>query len=174
MKWLIWTGALVFIFILQLSFSELNFPSTPNLVLVYLCVLLLFLNIKNVLWIGAIGGVLLDFFSGLPDGVILVALLGSVTGSYYIGQSVFTEKLSNLILLFYTAIASILFLLIAAFAQYLLTLGGIGHLPDISYLLTRKLGADVIFNLLFLFPVYYYYELQSKLESRYKIPNEPI
>lgn len=168
MKWIIYTVILLLLLILQLAIAELNlFPSAPNLILVYLAVLMFYIPIKDAAWLTIASGLFLDFFSGLPDGIITFSLVGAVLLAYYLSQMVFTEQLSTFLILFYTIIGSIIFFLLIILSNYILGFVNVGREINFEYLFTVKLGSDVIFNLVFLYPVYWLYQLQSELQFRF-------
>jgi hypothetical protein len=174
MKWIIYGVVLLLLFVFQLAIANLNiFPSTPNLVLIYLAVLLFYIPIKDVIWLSIGVGVLLDFFSGLPDGIMVVSVVGSMLAAYYLSQMVFTEQLSTFLILFYTILSTIVFFLAVLLSNYILTAFDLGRSVNFSNLFSLKLGADVIFNLIALYPIYWIYQVQTDIQHRF-YKHEPI
>ncbi len=168
MRWLIPAIFLFLLLILQLAFSGLGvFPSVPNLILVYLCVLLAQYSLPRVLALALGAGVFLDFFSGLPDGIIVSSLAVAIIISYYVSQMIFAERQNGLLVAFYPIFATIVFFLAVLFFDYSLNFFSLGRDLNISQLFTFKLGADVIFNLLALYPLYLLSHLEFNLEHKY-------
>jgi rod shape-determining protein MreD len=175
MKPLVYFSSILVLFILQLALADLNILNgTPNLVLVYLCICLLALRLSNVLYMGVLAGVLLDFFSAQPDGIMLSALLMGLVAARYLGQMFFTEKLNNFLVLVYLMVATIAFFLAIMLADQTMVFLEARTLMDWNYMLTYKLGSDAMLNLLALYPVYLYYNLQMKIQNKFKILNESV
>jgi rod shape-determining protein MreD len=158
---------LVVILLLQLSLSDLSFfPSVPNLVLVYLCVNLIFLEREEVLVMAIFSGLMLDVFSGLPDGVMTFGVLVGVAGAHRFGQMLFAEKYADFLVLFYILAATIIFTVAVYLLNAGLVMAGISQPLSAGYLFSYKAGADVIFNLLFLYPIYWIRQLEAYAQSK--------
>jgi hypothetical protein len=165
MKNLIIISCVILLFLVQLALADLKFfYSPPNILLVYLSVLLLFLSFQEMLLPVITCGVLLDFFSGTPDGVMLASLLAGVSLAYYLGEMIFTERTNNFLNIFYVLTATIGFTLTAAILNNLARVLSYDQGVAWNNLLTFNLGAAVIFNLLFLYPVYLFYLKQIDLQ----------
>jgi hypothetical protein len=175
MKWSAPIIAIVLLFIIQLAFADLDLSlGVPNLVLCYLAVLLLYRKLSEVLQLGVIAGLLLDYFSGYPDGVMLAGIIGALAAAYYLGNSVSSGRLSNFLVLFYFLFVSIFFALIVSVGIELLAIFDISGGVNWNNLLTFKLGSDVIFNLIFLYPMLWFYETQIRIQKVFSKKHEPI
>ncbi|HYC79899.1 MAG TPA: hypothetical protein VEC17_02640 [Candidatus Binatia bacterium] len=161
MKWLVPIIIITLLFVLQLAISDMNlWLGVPNLLLCYVSVMLLYRGLNEVLLISIFAGILLDYFSGLPDGVMVLSMLAATAAAYYLGNMVSAQKLSNFLILFYILFSTMGFFLFVLIATEVLAVFGLVSRMDWDGLLTRKLGADVIFNLIFLYPIFWLYETQ--------------
>ena len=172
MRRLVAVAAIMALFVLQLALADwqLN-QSAPNLLLAYLCVALLFRPLQEVLAYALLAGVLMDLFSGLPDGVLTASLAAGLSSSYYFSQIFSTEKLSNFLLVFYVLLATAFFSAIMIVLTYALSWVGVGApVPILPY----KLVTDAILNLIAAFPVYLFVLQQEKIERKFSAKHEPV
>jgi rod shape-determining protein MreD len=170
MKWLVSGAAVLILFILQLAFADLQvLGGAPNLVLLYLCYILLFGKLGDALYLALFAGLLMDIFSAYPDGVMVGAVVVALAASQYLGQVFFTERWNQFLILVYASFSTTIFFLAVTLAAQALSFFHSGQLLDWNELLLYKLGSDMILNLLFLYPVYKYYSLQLKIQNRFRI-----
>ncbi|MBX4187708.1 MAG: hypothetical protein KW793_01065 [Candidatus Doudnabacteria bacterium] len=169
---LIFTIGLLFLF--QLVLSDLvTFSIGPNMVLLFLCAALMFMPISEVVLLSFLGGLFLDFFSGLPDGVLVLSLPIAITGAYYLIQKLPSEKFETFILALYVIVATMIFSSVSFVINYIFYLLGLSD-PMQSDVLTYKLGISAVLNLVLLYPVLWAYNLQAKLLRFFDRKNESI
>jgi len=178
-RWLIAGVSIALLFSLQLALADLQvFGSAPNLALVYLCLGLAYWRLGDSLYLAAGAGALLDVFSALPDGIMLAGMVIAVALSEYLCRALFSTRLGDLLPLVQTILASILFFAAIMLVNQAQALASSGRVLDWGYLLSYKLGADVILNVLAVYPVHLYFRLQQMVQVRLGvklvIKNEPI
>lgn len=175
MKIVLSVVSICLLLIVQLAFQNANlFVLAPNFILVYLCVWLLLNDLEETLWLGLFAGVLLDVFSGLPDGILAFSVPLSLSAARYIGLATFNERFSAFLLPFYAFCATIAF-----FVATLLVLGGLVLLgwvqsPAWQHFLTAQLLIAIVLNLIALIPSYGLYIVQEKIQKRYWPKHESI
>ncbi len=161
--------------IIQLSLTMPQIlPVIPNLMLIYICVSLLFVPPAEAFIQAVIAGIVLDFFSGLPDGVLLLGLAFAIGSAYYFGQMMFTEKYSQYVVVFYVLASTLFFAAFATAFSHALAWFGLTHSIQVNSALLQETGLGVTFDLIFLYPVYLVYRFQSKIGKRFKLKNESI
>jgi rod shape-determining protein MreD len=166
MRILLSVVAIVLLFILQLALGN-SFGQAPDLVLVYLAVILLFLRLHQVLGLGIFVGVLLDYFSGLPDGLMIVSVIGGIGLAFYLAQLFSQNKISDFIVVLNTLFITLGFVGVLFLGNRVLAYLRVNEFLNWKDFWGRELGFHVILNLIFLYPVYWYYELQLKIQHRF-------
>jgi cell shape-determining protein MreD len=175
MKYFIAIVVMCLLFVLQLAISDLGFSfGAPNLLLVYLAVLLLYWRLNNVLLLAVVAGFFLDFFSGYPDGVMVIGVVGGIGIGYFFGQMMFTEKYGNFLGLFFVIFSTVAFFFIVMILNELFRYFGITGQLNWTNMLVYKLGSDLILNLLFLYPIYWVYDIQMRVQRYYIKTNESV
>lgn len=173
MKQVIWGVAIIVLLVVQLALGD-SFPIAPDLVLIYLSIGLIFLSLKQVLALGIFSGALLDYFSGLPDGLLLISTIIGLYFAYYLGQLFFQEKLTDFLVVLYVVFTTIFSGLSLLLINDIVSLFGFSSHLDWNTFLGRQLGFHVILNLIFIYPVYWYYNLQIKIQNRIIKKNDTV
>jgi hypothetical protein len=177
MKWLIWILAVFVLLVLNTGvFSQIYFlPILPGMLVVFGAVILTLEDQRDWLIITAISGVMMDFASGLPDGVMLLSLF-CASGMVYILTNWLITREYGWITLFATSavMSTLFFLLVLGFAK-IFDLVAFDVSIDYAYFFTRKILWYIVINLILTYPVYIYYLLIKRLISKIqKRPHESI
>lgn len=154
---------IVLLVIVQLGLQGLGWVnSAPNLVLIYLC-LLLGVRSFSELWIPALGvGVLLDVLSGLPDGVFSISIPTSLAFAQYIGTAMF-DRAHEFILPIRVFAASLAFAAVSLLVIAILNLVFFNQIIDLIMIAWPDSVLRLLFDVLFIVPVYFVFLLQTKI-----------
>lgn len=175
MRNLISAAIIILLFLVQLAFNDLHFwPSTPNLVLAYLSLFLLFSGLTTAFGFGLFVGILLDYFSGLPDGFLTASLLISIFGAHYVGQAFFRENTSSFLPVLYLCVAMIIFTGITAIEMWLLSIHSSAAPVSFAQIFGSKLPADIISSLVMFYPIILLFNFQTRLQDKYAPKHESI
>ena len=139
-----------------------------NLVLVLIIAAVLLADFNTGLGLTLAGGLLLDFISGSPDGLVTMSLLGVFLLSYFIVNSVLSREVNQFIL--FTSVAGAT---LSYFILFLLfnRIFGFFHLDTplgFRYIFTVELPLMLLFNIIFTYPVFQYFILVQKWTTRFK------
>jgi rod shape-determining protein MreD len=160
--------SLLILLIVQLAFQNANlFVLAPNFMLAFLCILLLFCSLEEVLWMALFTGILLDIFSGAPDGVMALGFSAALAIAWYAGQAFFSERFNSFLLPFYIFIATVVLFAIALLVLEAFALLGWSQGPVWSHFVSAQLLAAIVLNFFSLIPAYAIYLLQEKIQSRF-------
>lgn len=167
--------SILLLLIIQLAFQNANlFVLAPNFILAFLCILLLWRDLQEVLWLALFGGILLDVVSGLPDGVFALSVPLALAVARYMGQAFFSERFNVFLLPFYAASATALFFVITLLVLGVFALLGWVHAPTWLYFTTTPVLAALALNLTALLPAYGVYLVQEKIQKRFWPKHESI
>jgi hypothetical protein len=149
--------------ILQLGLQHLGWVnSVPNLVLIYLC-LLLSVRSFHELWGPALGaGVLLDILSGLPDGVFAVSIPASLAFADYVGSVTF-DKAHDFVVPIRVFAASLAFAALSLLVMAVLNLVFLNRVVDLVQVAWPDSILRFFYDLIFIVPVYFVFFLQTKI-----------
>lgn len=165
MKNLPWILGIIILFAFQLAISQ-SFSFAPNLVLIFLCIMLRYFSIKRVLAASILAGVLLDYYSGSPDGIMIASVIAAVSVSYFLSQSFFHEHLHEFMLGFYVIFSSIFFVLTYLLLNQVLVFFNWSTIASWSQLWGWEMLIRVILNLIFIYPVLWFYEFVIFAQNR--------
>lgn len=157
MKWLYAFLAVLILFLLQdgVLIHLVGRFFYPNLALVFVFIVALFGSRKETLYVALPVGLILDFVSGYPDGVFVIAvLLSAIVLNLVVGQFL-SREISGLIL--HASVAT-------GFIMVYLLIWGI--MRGDYQITPAKFFLDIAFNSLFTYPVYLYYNLARELINR--------
>ncbi len=148
MKPFLWFLAILLLIIIQAGILIPLNLTAANLVLIFLVSAVLLSDFDQALALTLVSGLLLDFLSGLPDGVIMISLFAIFLILYFVVNTVL-EREPNQIVLF-TSVA-------AATIGFYLLIFVLRGLRDPAFLLLNQLPKALVLNLIFTFPVFRYY-----------------
>jgi rod shape-determining protein MreD len=158
MRWAILFFSILVLFFLQDSaapfFSKWIYP---NAALIFSLVAALELNRRDAAAAGIFTGLVLDFNSGLPDGVMIAAVLLAGAGVNFLYNQVISREHTRMMLISSIAFGVVLFhlnvwLLVQAVSLFT------QEAPSMIMLPIRLL-LDVAVSVLLTYPVYMYYKL---------------
>jgi hypothetical protein len=110
-----------------------------------------------------LGGVMRDFASTTPDGLMTLSLFGTFLILYFIFHSLLSRE-PNQITLFTSVAGATLLNLILVFAfNRLFAVFGLGTPLEPMNFLKQQVLFNLIFNLIFTYPVFQYYLWTQKL-----------
>lgn len=159
---------LIIAVIFQLALREVGFyVSLANVSLAYLCVHLLIVKTEEVLWLALGVGIILDWFSGLPDGVMVISLPAGIKAAQYVGEMYFSERFHVYILPVHVLTATIVTMITALLVLGVMALIGWVQAPDWQYYFTWLLPITIGLNLLSLIPAYGLQAIELFIQKRY-------
>jgi hypothetical protein len=148
--------------------------AAANLILIMVAVAGVLADFNLGLELALTGGLLLDFLSGVPDGIVTMSLLCVFLLLYFIVNSVLARESSRIILFTSVASASLAYFIIFLLFNQLFSLFRLTANFDIPYVLTVRLPLSLLLNLIFTYPVFQYYLLVQKLASKFTKHEQPI
>ncbi len=168
MKWLIWFLAVFVLLIISSGvFSQLHFLAIiPGLILIFGAVAISLEDGPELFFILLTSGILMDFVSGLPDGIMLLSLMFSAFCIYAL-VSWFISKEFNIGILFLSSglMTLLFFVAVLGFGKIFDLLGFEVNL-EYSYLLTHTFVWYFGLNLLLTYPIYVYYLAIKQLQHK--------
>ncbi len=157
MRGLIWFSSLFILLIIQGGVLVPLHLSPVNLILIIAVVAVLLADFNLSLGLTLTGGLLLDFVSGTPDGLVTMSLLVVFLLLYFVVNSVLSRNVTLVILFSSVATATIAYFILFLLFNRLFGLLGLHSPLSVSFLLTRQLPLTLFFNLLLTYPVLQYY-----------------
>lgn len=172
-KWTVLVAVLFVLLVLESGFfGRFGFlPAIPQLLTVFVACLFTFQSgYRDSLYAAIITGVFLDFVSGTPDGIMLLAGLLSYGTVVFVSKWFFAAKSSALPAFF----LNVLLITVSNFAgvlglSWLFAHLGLGEPSDARFLLVHGLPWVVLINLLVAYPLaalYSFLDRQMKFEVR--------
>lgn len=141
-----------------------------NLILIMVIVAVLLSDLNLGLGLALTGGLLLDFVSGAPDGLLAFSILGVFLLMYFIVNTLLAREPSQIILFTSVAAGTLAYFILFLLANVLLHSGTL----DIRHVLAVQLPLMLLFNLIFTYPVYQYYLWVQNLTSKFGKHEQPI
>ncbi len=168
MKYLLYFLAIFFLFILEAGvFSQFYFlPVIPPLVIVFSALLIPLDGRQLSIFSIIASGVLLDFLSSQPDGILLLSLVIACLVNYVLINWWLVRDYNIGILFISTAATILVYFVSVLILAKLFTVIGIGRDIEYGYLLTHGLVWSLLLGLVFTYPVYYYYLLLQKITQK--------
>lgn len=134
----------------------------PHLVLLFVIIFALNHSFPQALWIGFLGGFLLELFSGQFFGAQIFSLLLIAAAVYFVTRNLTTQEISAPAIIFLVVLGTALFgfwiFSYTALASFL----GIVKPAALGDLYSIKIFWSLIVNLLFFYPVRFIFELLPK------------
>jgi hypothetical protein len=142
-----------------------------NLPLVLVVVSLLFASFNFGLTLALGSGIVLDILSGLPDGVFAIAFVLVFLLLYFIVHNILTKEPNMLILFSAVAAGTLVYYILMIGITEFFSFFGSRHLIDVKGVLIMDLAKNLIFNLVFTYPVLQVYLWIEKLTQKITKPN---
>lgn len=168
MRPLIWFLSLFFLLVVQAGVLEPLRFSPVNLILIMVVVAGFLSDFNHGLGLAIAGGLLLDFVSGSPDGLVTMSLLAVFLILYFVVNSVFSREMNQIILFTTVAAATISYFIFFLLLDQLFRIFNLSTSLGLGYLLTHELPLMLVFNLLLTYPVLKYYQWVWNLTLKFK------
>lgn len=169
MRYLLWIIAIVVLLVLNNGiFGVFHFSLIPPIALLPLVAAAVVAEDRPKVWLLAVvSGILLDFVSGLPDGIMLLSIIISV-GFLMLLKSMFLRKEQHFLFVYAATglMSLVFFLLILSINQLFILLGLSASRLETTYLLGMNLVWFVVLNIIVAFPVLYYYHFIDSLARK--------
>lgn len=174
MKYIIWFISIFLLLVFQAGVLVPLHLAPVNLILVLVVTAVLLADFNLAIGLTLAGGLMLDFISGVPDGLVTMSLLLVFLFLYFVVNYVLSREASQLVLFTSVAVGTAsYYLFFLAFDQIF----GIFHLNaifSVNYLLTVELPATLLFNLIFTYPIYLYFLQTQKFALKITKHEQPI
>ncbi|MBI2355720.1 MAG: rod shape-determining protein MreD [Candidatus Doudnabacteria bacterium] len=168
MKYLILGIGIFILTVVQTALAQ-NFSINqvfPNFMLMLLVIVSIYASFHEALAAALLAGMLADFVSALPDGVMTISFLILVMAIRLAGR-LFSEKKENFLAQAGVMLAAVVaYYFLAFFVSEIFARLGLGASFSLVDSL-KKIWLEAILDLIVLYPVYLYYLLVSKLMLRY-------
>ncbi|MEJ0021278.1 MAG: hypothetical protein WDN47_01710 [Candidatus Doudnabacteria bacterium] len=168
MRPIIWFLSLFLLLIIQAGVLVPLHLAPVNLVLVMIVVAVLLADFNLGLGLTLTGGLLLDFVSGSPDGLVTMSLLGVFLLLYFIVNSVLAREVTQIILFTSVAVSTVAYFALFLIFNRIFGLFGLDTALDLPYMLSVGLPLMLLFNLIFTYPIFQYYLWMQKWTTRFK------
>jgi hypothetical protein len=167
----------VAIFILLLIQGGILLPlhiAPVNLVLILVALSTILSDFRQGLILTLLGGLLLDFVSGSADGLITMSLLVVFLILHLLLREFLSRDANRFILLASVASATIFYYFAFLGVNQLFSFVQLADKMDVRYLLSVQLPLAVMWNLIFTYPLFYYYLMTQNLASKIRSDEETI
>lgn len=138
------------------------------LLLVFTVAAAIYGRVREALFVGLMSGVLLDYLSGLPDGVFLLTFLLLVLILRFT-MRLLSEKKDNLLTVAAIMLCATLgyYLLVFSLSQ-LFSFLGTGQSFNLVWFFRKNFWIAAVLNVILFYPTYRYYLFISKVSRRYE------
>ena len=162
MRYLTLLVAIFFLLVLQAGvLAEFGLSNLGNLVLLFVVISIMSGDLKEGLFVALLAGIMLDFISGTVDGTLILVLI-TIFGFTRVFITKFIPKESSpIVLLSSIALNTVLFALSFLIINKFFTLIKIDSAADWKFVLGMKLVWDLLINLIFAYPIFWFYNLLS-------------
>jgi hypothetical protein len=174
MRPIIWFLSLFILLIFQAGVLAPLHLAPISLILIMIVAAALLADFNSGLGLTLIGGLLLDFSSGVPDGLVTMSLLCVFLLLYFIVNSVLAREPSQIILFSSVASATIAYFVIFLSLNQIFSLVHLTTNLGVKYVLTVELPLSLLFNLIFTYPIFQYYLWVQKLINKFIKYGQPI
>lgn len=165
MKIFFWLIAIVLLFLIQQGILVPLGLGLINSVLVFLVVFAIFGDLKELIILAVLAGLLFDFYSGLSDGIFVLTFVIIPFLIHFLLANLLAREANRLIIFLSVISASILFFLFPFLFNWLLNFINLSKEFDQTSLI-KNLVYSTFFNLLIIFPALYYYKFFDSLSKK--------
>lgn len=142
-----------------------------NLILILCAIAVILSEFELGIFIALIGGILLDFSSGTPDGLITISLLAVFLVLHFLLNEILSREPNRFILFAAVALGTVFYFGAFLAVDRLFGLFNLKSGIDIRQLLTIQLPLMLVFNSLFTYPVLKFYSFVKYVQSLRSQPN---
>ncbi len=171
---IIWFIALFLLLLIQGGILLPLHISPVNLILVVVALSTILSDFKQGFIITLFGGLMLDFISGSPDGLITMSMIIVFLVLHLILREFLSREPNRFILAATVVVATIFYYLAFLVTDRLFVIVHLAEKADVGYLLTVQLPLSMMWNLIFAYPIFLYYSLIQNLASKLPKNEEPI
>jgi len=169
MKIFFWIIAVILLFLIQQGILVPFNWGLINPVLVLLVIFAIFGDLKELIILSVLAGLLFDFYSGLPDGVFVLTFVITASLIRLLLTSLLARESNRLIIVLSVAFGSITFFLFPFLFNWLLGFINLSKGFDQTNLI-KNLVYSTFFNILIILPVLYCYKFFDSLSKKLFIP----
>jgi hypothetical protein len=174
MRNIIWFIAILFLVLIQAGVFMPLHIAPINLVLIVVVMAVILSDFSQGLAITLIGGILLDFISGTPDGLISMSLVTTYLIVGFVLNEILSREASRLIIFVSVAFGTIIYFLVFVSLAWLFRYFHLTSIVDTKYLLSVQLPLTLMWNVLFAYPVFIFYSWIQNLAHKLPTHEEPI
>lgn len=158
-KWLFLFFFVSALAVLQAGLRQISWLTGFNIIVVFAIVTVLRADYKETAFIVALSGLILDFYSGLPDGILTLSLIITAYLVFILSRSLL-EPYSGLAVLFALTIAGILcFNLLVWLLSWMIS--------SYSFAVVAKILAEIITTIVLVPAAVWFFELKNKIWTHF-------
>ncbi|MBX4191449.1 MAG: rod shape-determining protein MreD [Candidatus Doudnabacteria bacterium] len=171
---IVWFMALSLLLLIQ-SGVLLPFHIAPaHLIMIVIALATILSEFRQGLIITLLGGLLLDFVSGSPDGVITMSLLIVFLVLHVVLREFLSREPNKYILAATIAGGTLIYYLAYIAINRLFMWIHLADKTDVRYLFSVQLPLAIMWNLIFAYPIFKFYILTQSLASKVRQDEESI
>ncbi len=174
MRNIIWFIALIILLLIQAGILVPLGTAPVSLILIVVAIATILSYFWQGLIITLLGGLLLDFVSGSPDGLISMSMVAVFLLMHLLFNELLSREPNQYILAASVAVSTVVYYLVYVAVTNFFEVLGLTGTPDTRYLLTVQLPLALMWNLIFAYPIFRYYVLVQNLASRLPESEESI
>lgn len=168
MRPFIWFLSLFVLLVVQAGVLEPLHLTPVNLILIMVVVAGFLADFNHGLGLAIAGGLILDFVSGSPDGLVTMSLMSVFLILYFVVNSVFSREMNQMVLFTAVAAATISYFIFFLLFNQMFRMLNLSTNLGLGYLLSHELPLILVFNLLLTYPVLKYYQWVQGLTLKFK------
>ena len=164
MKYFIWFLILFLLLLVQGGVLE-PLRVTANLILIVVAISAILADFNQGLIITVMGGLLLDFLSGSPDGLASMSLICAFLFVDFLLKEILARDPNQFILASSVAVCTVIYFLGFLIFNKFFGMFGLSAVVDVRYILTYQLPLTLFWNLVFGYPIYQLYLFIENVQS---------
>jgi hypothetical protein len=174
MRNIIWLLALIFLLLIQAGILLPLHMFPVGLILIVVAMATILSDFNQGLVITILGGLLLDFVSGSPDGLLSMSLVAAFLVMHLVLSEILSREPNRFILA--TSVVGTVVIYFVSFIIFSKIFGvfGLTENQDLRYLFAVQLPLTLMWNLIFSYPIFLFYTLIQNLVSKVKPDDEVI
>ncbi len=168
MKYFIYLIVIFFLLIVETGIlGQFQFlPVVPYLLVIFSAILVPLEEKRLAIFTIAASGVILDFISGLPDGIMLLSLGFACLTSFVLVYWWLAKEYNIGILFVSVGATTLVFIISVLIFSKLFSLMGLGSGIDYAYLIIHRFVWYLVLNLILTYPMYLFYLFLSHTVSK--------
>ncbi len=174
MRNIIWFLVILFLILVQAGIFLPLHIAPVNLILILIVVSAILSDFTQGLAITLMGGVLLDFISGTPDGLISMSLVLTYLIVGFVLNEILSREANRLIIFASVAFGNIVYFLVFVSLTWLFRFFHLTNTVDTKYLLSVQLPLALMWNTIFAYPIFIFYSWVQNLSQKLPSHEEPI